>query len=383
MKNQIKVAIIEPVGGHCGMDYYDFGLARGLAVAGADVVLHTCDETQAPPDSTFEVRRTYRHIYGTDPVWIRGLRFLFGSLRALISSVFEGRRIVHFHFFHIGYPELLNISIARLLGRKIVITAHDVESFVESLENPRLRRYVYRSASGVIAHNNVSKKELVEQVGVKPERIHIIRHGNYLGLVPALIGTEEARSHFGIQKNAHVILYFGQIKDVKGLDILLNAMPEVIARYPDAMLLIGGKPWKTDFTGYEALIENLGIGAACVKRIRYILPEEVSLFFSAADVVVLPYRRIYQSGVVLKAMSYGKAVVVPDLPGMTELVNDDITGYIFKTGDPGSLAERLCSAFDSEERRKAIATAGHDLVSRQYNWERTGMETIELYREIA
>lgn len=383
MRNKLKVAIIEPVGGHGGMYYYDFGLARGLSGAGVDVVLHTCDETRIPDDAEYEVRCSYRKIYGDAPRALRGMRFLAGSLTAIFSTIPEKRRIIHFHFFHVGLPELLNFALAKLLGRKVVITAHDVSSFVDALERKRIRNFVYRKADMVVAHNEISRKELIEHVGVSDSRIRIVRHGNYLGLIPDLPSRAESRRHCGVPENAPVILNFGMIKrDVKGVDVVLRAMPGVLKRFPDAKLLIAGKPWQMDFSPYQQIIDELGIEGAVVKHIRRIEDEEVGHFFGSADVVVLPYRRIYQSGVILKTMTYGKAVVVSDLPGFLETVEDNVTGYVFKSGDSNSLAERLCDALADEAKRASVAEAGARHVRERYDWDQTGRETARLYEEI-
>lgn len=378
----IKAAIIEPVGGHCGMDYYDFGLAGGLAAAGVDVVLHTCDETREPPGGGYEMRYTYRAIYGEAPAWLRGLRYFRGSVAAMLSAVIEGRRIVHLHMFHVSVPEFFNVCLARLLRRKVIITAHDVESFVRSLERPLLRRFVYRLSNAVIAHNRISRKELVENVGVDDGKTHIIRHGNFLDVVDPLPDAIEARRRLGVPEHARVILYFGQIKQVKGVDILLRALPRVIERFPDAVLLLGGKPWKMNFSEYQKIIDDLGIGAHCIKHMRFIGPDNLPYFFAASDIVVLPYRRIYQSGVVLLSMTYRKPVIAADLPGMVEIFTDGVDGYLFKREDPEALGQRLCEAFEDDAARAAVAEAGFRRVRDHYDWNHTGRATRRLYEEV-
>jgi len=378
----MRVSVIEPVGGHGGMDYYDFGLCEGLAVAGADVVLHSCDETAVPNDSDFAVRHTYAGIYGDAPAWKRGLRYLRGSVAALLSSVREGRRICHFHLFHVGPLQVFNIALAKLLGRKVVITAHDVESFVESLEVPALSRWAYRRADRVVAHNRVSKQELIERIGIDEGRIAVIPHGNYLHVLRPLPSMAEVRRELGIDADAPVILFFGQIKEVKGLDLLLEAMPEVLKKHPDAVLLIAGKPWKSDFTAFEVQMEKLGIRERCITHIRFIPDAELPNYYSAADLVALPYRRIYQSGVVLMAMSYVRPVLVSDLPGMTEIVSDGDTGLVFRQGDTGSLAAKLDEALTDTTARQQMAVRGYHKVRNDYDWHVIGEKTERMYASI-
>lgn len=374
-----KVAMIEPVGGHGGMDYYDFGLCEGLGSTCADVLLYTCDETLQPKHGNFSVRHAYLGIYGQEPAWKRGFRYVSGSIKALLHAVLDKRKICHFHLFHVAPLQLMNIVLARLLLRRIVITAHDVESFVESLDVPALSRWVYRHADRVIAHNEISKQELVQRIGLPEDRISVIPHGNYLQTNRPLPPQTEARKALNIHENAKVVLFFGQIKDVKGLDLLIDAMALVVKRHPEAVLLIAGKPWKSSFSTYTTQIEQHALQKHCICHIRYIPDEEVPLFYGAADIVVLPYRRIYQSGVVLMAMSYGKAVLVSDLPGMTELVSGGVNGYVFRQGETSDLIQQLCLALDDEAERCRLAEQGFQHVRDGYNWQSIGISTRKLY----
>lgn len=377
-----SVAILEPVGGHGGMDYSDYGLADGLTVAGVDVVLHTCDETAIPDDIAFGVRHTFRGIYGKDAAWKRGLRYMRGSLSALLSAVREERRIIHVHFFYVGILQMMQMIIARLLLRKVVITAHDVESFKVGLEVPTISRFVYRLGHRVITHNQFSKKELIERLGLSPEVIEVIPLGNYLHAVRPLRSQTESRAMLDIPEGSNVLLFFGQIKEVKGLDILLEAMPAVLKQHPDTVLLIAGKPWKTDFSIFEARMERLGIRDRCITHIRHIPDDEVPLYYAASDIVVLPYRRIYQSGVLLMAMSYGKAVLVSDLPGMTEIVKDGENGFVFDCDDKDSLAKRLSSILGNEALLCETALKGLEYVRKNHDWNNIGLKTAFLYKTL-
>lgn len=381
-KRNPRIAIVEPVGGHGGMFYYDFGLCEGLAAAGADVVLHTCDKTRVPPSLPFQIRHTFVGVYGKSPPWIRGVRFIIGSMKTVLLSVWEGRKIIHYHFFHVSSLELMNIIFARLAMRKVIITAHDVESFVASLEVPVMSRLAYRLAHRVIAHNVTSQQEIMDYTGLLKDHISVIPHGNYLHAIPALPPQTKAREQMGILAGAKAILFFGQIKEVKGLDLLLKAMPSVLEAHPEALLLIAGRPWKTDFSIYDELIERLGIRDRCITHIRYIPDEDVSLYYSAADLVVLPYRQIYQSGVLLMTMSYGRAVLASDLPGMTELIEDGRNGFLFRQMDEGDLASRLISILSDDGLRQDVAKLGFEYVRDHHDWILIGEKTKELYASI-
>ncbi|CAA9400326.1 MAG: Glycosyltransferase [uncultured Rubrobacteraceae bacterium] len=375
--------MVEPVGGHGGMDYYDFGLCGGLSEAETRVALYTCDETPGKPAATYEVRLPYKRIYGDDPAWLRGVRYLRGTVRALSGARLRRARIAHFHLFHVGPLELFNVLAAKLLGMKVVITAHDVQSFVESLSVPWMVRAAYRLADLVIAQSAISEKELVKVLGVPEKKIAKIPHGNYISLVAGMPAQDEARARLGLSNTARVLLFFGQIKEVKGLDVLLQAMPQLVREDPGTILLVAGKVWKDDFRRYTAQIEALGISENCELHLRFIPDSEVANYYAAADVVVLPYRRIYQSGVLLMAMSYGKPVLVSDIEGMTEVVEDGVNGYVFAAGDGEALARRLGESMADPEGLRGVGERALAHMREHHDWHEIGRMTAACYRSVS
>ena len=380
MAEPLRVAVVEPVGGHGGMNFYDLSLCQALVQAGAQATLYTCDKTTITGQEGFPVQRPYRGIFGSSPAWQRGLRFVRGSLQALLHARRSGLQLAHFHFFHVGPLELFNVGLARCLGLRVVITAHDVEAFKEGLSVPRFMRWAYGAAHRVIAHSQIAKRELIEELHLKPDKVEVILHGNYVAGVPDDITREKARTHLGLAPEQRVLLFFGQIKDVKGLGVLLQGFALARQVDPSLHLLIAGRVWKTDFSQYQRLIDELRLGPFCSLHIRYIPDAEVPLFYRCADLVVLPYLRIYQSGVVLQAMSYGCPVLVSDIEGLLEAVDDDDSGFVFRSRDPQHLAQRLAQVFATPGRATQVGQTGLHLVRLRNDWALLGVQTLACYR---
>lgn len=378
----ISVAIVEPVGGHGGMDFYDFGLCGGLVKAGCRVSLYTCDKTKSPAIPGLLFYPIYKGIYGSSASWLRAFRFLVASLKIIVRVVFSGQKICHFHFFHGGVTEVLGLLLAKLFLRKVVITVHDVESFGESFFSPRTVGSIYGLSDCIIVHNQMCRAEIIEKLGVSPNKVRIVPMGNYLYMMGDVYGKNEAKRLLGIDVSKKLILFFGQIKEVKGLELLIKAMPAVLVGQPDTVLLIAGRPWRSDFSYYEELMDRLGVRDHCISHIRFIPDEEVSLYYGACDVVVLPYRRIYQSAVVLMAMSYGKAVLVSDLPGMTEMVSDGENGFVFRQGCDDDLALKLSTILNDDALREQVAMNGLEYVRRNHDWSFIGEVTAKLYESV-
>lgn len=382
MMKPFSVAMIEPVGGHAGMDYYDFGLCRGLLTAGCNVSLYTCDETADPAIAGLHFYPSFRRIYGRDNRWIRAFRYLKASVVTLATALVRGEKICHLHLFHGDMNELALVVLAKLCARKVIITVHDVESFSPVNTGRVLIGKVYGLADRLIVHNQVSKRELVAKLRISPKTIDVVASGNYLEYLTDVPTQGLARASLGISETSKVLLFFGQIKDVKGLDILIEAIPAIIREIPEITLLVAGRPWRNDFSSYQRLIEALHVGKHCVLHIRYIPNDELPLYFSATDLVILPYRRIYQSAVILMAMSYGRPVVVSDLPGMLEMVIDGWNGYTFEQGSKDALAERLIEVLPDESGRDRVAAQASQYIHERHDWEQIGKSTAEIYRSI-
>ncbi len=380
--SDLRVAMIEPVGGHGGMDYYDFGLCEGLSKTEIKVTLYTCDETRRGDVAPCKIRLPYRRIYGDDPAWLRGARYLRGSIEALLGAKLGRARIAHFHFFHIGPLELFNVLLAKLLRLRVVVTAHDVRSFVERLSVPWMLKTAYRLSDKVIAQSNVSERELRKVLCVSEAKITVIPHGNYLPFIREMPTRAEARARFGLSNRTQVLLFFGHIKTVKGLDILLAAMPRLVREHPETMLLVAGKVWKDDFQRYQRQIEASGISEFCTFHSSFIPDSDVAYYYAAADAIVLPYRRIYQSGVLLMAMSYGKPVVVSDIEGMTEVVVDGNNGYVFPAGDAEALADKLIEVTSNPEKSRRIGARAFSYVQEHHDWGTIGQRTAAAYRSV-
>lgn len=153
------------------------------------------------------------------------------------------------------------------------------------------------------------------------------------------LSASAARQRLGIQSK-HVILFFGYIREYKGLDVLIAAMPEILKSVPDAHLLIVGESYEP-IKKYEDLIDAHGIRANTTLINRFVANEEVGQYYAASDVVVLPYRSATQSGILNIAYGFGKPVIVTDVGGLGEFVVEGKTGFLIPPEQPGAIASSV------------------------------------------
>jgi glycosyltransferase involved in cell wall biosynthesis len=154
----------------------------------------------------------------------------------------------------------------------------------------------------------------------------------------------EARKRLDLM-NERVILFFGYIRAYKGLDLLLEAMPRIVSEIPLTLLVVG--EFYEGAGRYEKLIKEGGIETSVRLVGTYVPNEEVSLYFSACDVVVLPYRSATQSGIVQIAYQFDRPVIATDVGGLSEVVLHQKTGIIVPPGDPTALSAAVIEFYRS------------------------------------
>jgi len=160
-----------------------------------------------------------------------------------------------------------------------------------------------------------------------------------------------AKRNLGL--NGPVMLFFGFVRKYKGLEYLIRAMPEVLRRL-HVKLLIVGEFWE-DKEPYLKAIEKLGLLRNVEVVDRYVPNEEVGLYFSAADVVVLPYVDATQSAIVSLAYAFDKPVITTHVGGLPEVVSDGETGFIVPPGDSQALAAAIVEFFREDHASQMAA----------------------------
>lgn len=379
-----RVFYIEPVGAHRGMHYYDFELCPALQSAGADITLLTCDEepgTTVPPN--LKVETPFLRIYGSAPRLFRGLAYL----RALVRIGWEMRRrrvsLAHFHYLHFLPLDYAYLECLHFMGKKLVLTVHDVIPFDIKPEHLSWLRRIYHGVDCLIVHTAHSRQVMINRFGVSEDKIRVIPFGPFSHFSDRqAVSSHVAKQQLGLDPDTPVVLFFGQIKRVKGLQYLIEAFADVVAHRPDARLVIAGPEWKDSFESYATLVKALGLDGKVLTRIEYVPDNEVGLYFSAADLVALPYTESYQSAVLYMAFSFGKPVVASSVGGLAEVVEDGVTGLLVPPADSQRLAEALLILLGDKETARAIGERGRTLAKTEFDWAEIAKETVQIYREL-
>lgn len=150
----------------------------------------------------------------------------------------------------------------------------------------------------------------------------------------------EARAALGLPDDAPVVLFFGFVREYKGLHVLLKAMPDVLADHPDLRLVVAGEPYD-DPERYRAIIDRHGLHDRVQWHDAYVPSDAVPTYFCAADLVVQPYVSATQSGVAQIATHFERPMVVTDVGGLAESIPHEEAGFVVPPEDPGALARAI------------------------------------------
>lgn len=160
--------------------------------------------------------------------------------------------------------------------------------------------------------------------------------------------TRSLKKDFGFAEDDFVLLFFGYIRKYKGLDLLLHAMPQLIKDIPNVKLLVVGESYE-DFSFYENIVNELQISKHVKMENRFVANEEVGKYYSSSDLVVLPYRSATQSGILNVAYGFLKPVLVADVGGLAEFVDDKKTGIIVKPESPQAICDGVLEYFSLQK----------------------------------
>ena len=378
-----KVAIIDTLGAHGGaFHFYTFGQSTGLINNGVDVSLYTNNETAKPEINGLKFFTFYKDIFKSKFRLISGIKWIIGTVFSVFHARFSGISIFHFHIFYTNVLVLFNLLFVKILFGKVVLTVHDVSSFSNSSTSPIIGKLIYKLTDRIMTHNEFSKLEILNVDANLSSCISIVPHGNYTSFINIQFDKEKSKEQLGIPINRRILLFFGMIKKVKGLEILLSALKGVVKQNPDILLVIAGKPWENDFSTYQKIIDENNLSEYILLHTKFIPQDDVGHYYCASDLIVLPYKKIYQSGVLMMTLSYKRPALVSDLPPFKEIISDNENGFLFKTENVIDLTNKLNSILSDEVLMERVRLKGAELIKTKYDWGEIGRQIKQAYESL-
>jgi glycosyltransferase involved in cell wall biosynthesis len=316
------------------------------------------------------------------------------KLISILKTVMGSARPDIFHF-HWTYPYvlaktkyksvllsnlfILKLLLLKILGLKVIWTVHNTINHEQRFVSIDLfyRKILARLCNKIIVHGELAKSEVKRLYKLsKTNQISVIPHGNYIEVYENKMNKNRARRKLDIDAKSKVLLYFGYIRQYKGIPDLLNVFK--ILRTSNVALLIVGNPKNNEIVKYLKKecqnIKNIKL------YLEYVPDDEIQIYMNAADFVVLPFKDILTSGSMMLAISFGKSVIAPDIGHIREVL--DKKGNIVynpKKKDALLKAVQACLKLDGN---KLEGMSKHNFkVARKYNWDGIGKQTFMAYQE--
>jgi glycosyltransferase involved in cell wall biosynthesis len=373
---------------------YAFGLATQLIARGVSLDLIGSDDLDCPEFHKPGVK--FLNLRGDqDPkvsFFQKMSRVLVYYARLIRYSATAKPRVFHILWnnkFEI-FDRTLLMLFYKALGKKIALTLHNVNKGKRDSKDSFLNRLTlkmqYRLADHIFVHTEQMKSDVIGEFGVLPERIGVIPFGINNAVPNTSLSRAEARRQLGIRDGEKTILFFGNIAPYKGLEHLTAAFHRFFSDRRELRLIIAG--WPKNCENYwrpirEAIQQYVQEGRIILKT-EYIPDEETEVYFKAADVLALPYRYIYQSGVLFLGYSFGLPVLAADVGSLKDDIVEGETGFIFRPEDPSALAECIDRYFGSDlhaslnGRREQI----QQFARKRHSWEAAGEITMSAYARL-
>ena len=377
----LRVTLISTLPPNVGIADYTGHLVRGLGGV-PEVSLDVIDFSSLYPSRLYPGGKTLdlsAQPIDLPNVQVRKLLAWYNPLSWVWAGLTARGDVVHAQWWSYVLAPVYTVvlSLARLRRKRIVMTVHNALPHEGGVIRRVLNRAALSLASTYIVHDTKSQALLRKQVGSR-KRIAVIPHG-ILEAVGAPIDRGDARRALDLPDSAKIVLHFGNIRAYKGLDDLIRAFANVRRSVPEALLLIAGNPWE-DWSSYQLLIDELGIEAAVRTHLTFIPADQVRTFFSSADVVVLPYKHFdAQSGVGARALYHSRALIVSDVGGLPDLVEDPRA--IVPAGDVASLGHAIEAVLTQDSFRSRLEEQSTRRAG-ELNWDAIARSTASLYAEV-
>ena len=207
----------------------------------------------------------------------------------------------------------------RLLGKKIVFTAHNVNAGKRDENDSWLNRMSLKIQYGlcdhIFVHTEGMKTGMISEFGIPENKVGVIPFGVNNTVPNTSLSSAEAKRQLGVSRTDKVMLFFGNIAPYKGLEYLIAAFDELLKRDRSCRLLIVGSPkgTKSYWHHVRRRIQNSDVADRVIAKIEYVPDEETELYFKAADVLILPYAHVFQSGVLFLGYSFGLPAIAADV----------------------------------------------------------------------
>lgn len=287
----------------------------------------------APPNLTIK-----RAIYSTNPLnWLKISKEIIKEEPDIIITQYW------MPFMAPAFGTILRGVKKGLPNIKSITIVHNFKPHESRIGDMQLNKFITNRTDHLVCLSENVSSEVRENTSNKP--VHTLFHPIY-DHYGDVMKMSTAKNDLGLDSELNYLLFFGLVRQYKGLDLLIEALP-LIKDNENLRLIIAGEFYEGD-KKYETLIDKYNLQNKIIKVNKYIPNEDVARYFCAADLIVLPYKTATQSGVVPIALHFNKNIVVTNVGSLSTLIQKHNIGYI-ADATPESLAEQLDKYYNNPD----------------------------------
>lgn len=313
--------------------------------------------------------------------WVMQLNFCMVEKAADVIKEYGKFNIVHAHDWLVAYAAR---AIKKTYKLPLVATIHATESGRNRGIHNNSQGYVNDvewmltyEASNVICNSMFMKNEIKNLFGKPSENVFVVPNGINVNKFEGKERDWDFRRNYAADYEK-IIFFAGRIVNEKGIQVLLNAAPKILANYPNVKFVIAGRgPCLDELKG---LTSYLGLDSK-VYFTGYLNDVQITKMYKAIDIATFP--SLYEPfGIVaLEGMLAGAATVVSDTGGLNEIISHGIDGMKSYAGNPNSLADSILECLFDEKLCERMSKKAHEKVVSEFNWDTISKKTMDVYKK--
>lgn len=324
--------------------------------------------------------------YSNKKFFLKILSYFFSQIKLLKNIIKNKPDVIHFQWFKLPYLDFWLLKFIKRfnLCNKVIYTAHNILPHDTGKKYKMIFNKIYDIVDGIIVHTDSSKKRLADEFSIKRDKVRVIPHGvlelNYDPKKTKKL-TVNLIKKFNL-KNKIVFSFLGYIRKNKGIELILNCWENesFLNENKEVVLLIAGNCSDNDI---KKRLEELNRFDNVIIDIRFLPINDFAAYLKLSDVVLLPYKIISQSGILLSSIFEEKPVLVTNIGGLTDPYKIGKVGWIIDP-DENSLKRKLKHIINNSDEIMEIKNNKKlwKKVKAYFSWENIGIETKNFYEYI-
>jgi len=380
VKDNLKVLMVDSL---VGSDYSIF-ICSALKKKGVDVsLILTEDRMNIISDYNFPIIPLSPSKEKGKNRSIKLFKYFYYLWKLYLIIRKQKVNIIHFQFFRRPRIESIYFVVLKGLGYKLAYTVHDITPLDNNKIDPLFNLLVYKTADILFVHSDTNRETVIKLVNINRQKIKVVPDANYADFLPAgVMEKNHIRKELDLETNDNVILFFGHIKEYKGLDILLDSLHLVAKIVKNLVLIIAGNIENDNLKKkYDEMISQMPSSVRIMPTFKFVPMQETYKYFISSDVVALPYRRITHSGIINLALLFGRPAVATKVGDCADRIIEGKSGLLSKGHTPEDFSEILIDAFSDKQRLEEMGNSAKSLSEAKLTWDDTSDLLKSFYQE--